>query len=260
MFPSGVKASMTVEAAVVLPLFLSFFLYMMGIMEMMRFQGLVSFALWNAGNKLTVYEVVEEEYSVRIPDVLTSYTLVRNEIASTVGKDRLANSPVEYGINGFMFLDSEYSPQKGIVHIVCTYPVSPPLVLFPTPSRRMVEEYYGRVWNGYEASNSDEVTEYVYVTTYGRVWHASSSCSALHVSIQETDYKALHFLTNQEGQKYVPCSFCVRGDAAKLYVTKQGDCYHERINCRGLKRTVQVVPKEKVKGRNPCKKCVREGK
>ena len=50
-----VPASMTVEAAIVLPLFLFFFLNLMSSIEMIRLHGNLQLALWETGNRMTVY-------------------------------------------------------------------------------------------------------------------------------------------------------------------------------------------------------------
>lgn len=49
------SASMTVEAALVLPLFLFFFLNLMYSIEMIRLHGNLQLALWETGNRMTVY-------------------------------------------------------------------------------------------------------------------------------------------------------------------------------------------------------------
>ena len=53
--PRFIKGSMTVEAAVVLPLFLFFFISLSSSVEMIRLHGNISLALMETGNKISYY-------------------------------------------------------------------------------------------------------------------------------------------------------------------------------------------------------------
>jgi len=59
-------ASMTMEAAVVLPLFFFFFLDLTSSIEMIRLHGNFQMALWDVGNTISVYgalgKEIQEEY------------------------------------------------------------------------------------------------------------------------------------------------------------------------------------------------------
>ena len=40
-----------------------------------------------------------------------------------------------------------------------------------------------------------------------------------------------------------------------LYVTEEGECYHYKIDCSGLKRTVYMINKSQIEGKGPCSRC-----
>ena len=66
------KSSMTVEASILLPLLLFFFLHLMSVVEMLRLHSKLTFALWESGNQLAVYVAIPDELGEKIPDVAVS--------------------------------------------------------------------------------------------------------------------------------------------------------------------------------------------
>ena len=82
----GVQASMTVEAAFVLPLFLFLFVNLGSALEMIRLHGNLQLALWETGNRMCVYGhlvgdeaggEVSETVAGDLGEVAFSYTYVK---------------------------------------------------------------------------------------------------------------------------------------------------------------------------------------
>ena len=81
-----VKASMTVETALVLPLFCFFMIHMGSAIEMMRLHGNLEVALWDAGRQVGIYGGIlnagdageKEDNDDRLGTVAVSYTYVKN--------------------------------------------------------------------------------------------------------------------------------------------------------------------------------------
>ena len=179
------QGSMTVEAAFVLPLVLSFFLYLMSVMEMLRLHGGLEAALWNVGNQLTLYGKTFEDQAESLPGVAISYAVVHKGIKDFLGTDYLEESPLVYGTAGLNYLRSDYLEEENCIDIMITYQVEPVLSLFPFPYRRMNNRYYARCWNGYDVSDPKNVVKYVYVTSCGEVWHATPDCSYIYHQVEQ---------------------------------------------------------------------------
>ena len=243
----GLGASMTVEAAI-------FFLHIMSLIEMLRLHGLLCFSLWECGNQLTVYSAIPSEVEEEIPNIAVSYLYVGNRVKTFLGKEYLDNSPIVWGSNGLNYLSAAYDEE--CVDIGVTYQVKPKITIFPFPYMRMANRYYGRAWTGYDVGQ--EVV-YVYVTTYGEVWHSRADCTYIYIVVQETGRKNIDWLRNANGEKYTVCQLCKDEEAAELvYYTEQGNRYHNSKECSSLTRYIRAIVWQEKMSYRPCGRCVKE--
>ena len=251
-----VKASMTIEAALVLPLFLFFFLQISGFIEMLRLHSNLQYGLWKAGKTLMLYGAAEE-VAETVPELAVSYLYVNGVLQSTLGKEYLDNSPLALGSNGINFLEPDIITESGDVDVTITYQVRPKGQLLPFAYGRLSNRFYGKVWNGYDISSGSESGQVAYVTRYGEVWHITRECSYLDLSVQTALARELGNYRNQWGKSYVKCSFCATGAMPEqVYITQEGDCFHYKEGCLGLTRHVEIISWEEREKYRPCSRCV----
>lgn len=249
-----IGASMTVEAAVLLPLVMFFFLHIMGAVEMLRLHGKLCLALWECGNQLTMYSAMPGELEEKIPDIAISYLYVGNRVKAFLGKEYLDNSPIVHGGSGLNYLASSY--EEDCIDIGVTYQVRPRISLFPFGYMRMVNRYYGRAWTGFDAG---EELKYVYVTLYGEVWHETAECTHIFITVQETDRRNIRWLRNAAGKKYTACELCQNEEAMEtVYYTEQGTRYHNSRECSSLTRYISAILWQEKMSYRPCSRCVGE--
>ena len=276
-FQRRIKASMTVEAAIALPLFVFFFFNLSCAVEMMRLYGNLELALCDVGNRLSVYgyalDTVKEKEKAKedadlwdkLSGVAFSYAYIRGEIVKYVGEDYLNQSPLTYGADGLQFLESEIWGNGDCFEMIMTYSVSPWIKLVGFRSFRMVNRYYGHIWNGYEIPSADTTQERdrdtVYMTEHGKVYHEDRNCSHLNLSVSEADRSEVGKLKNENGTNYTLCAECKDAEAgSKVYITGEGRRFHYDRACSGLKRTVYSVLKITVQDKYPaCKRCSKGG-
>ncbi len=95
---------MTLETALILPLFLFFFLNLGSAVEMLRLHGNLAFALRDVGSRLCVYGSAAETFSEgerpelpELADIALSYTYVKGEVTELLSKQYLDASPLQFG-------------------------------------------------------------------------------------------------------------------------------------------------------------------
>lgn len=253
-----IRGSMTVEAAVILPLVLLFFLHLGSCMEMLRLHGRLAFALWQTGRELTVYGAAMEGTGEGsgIPDLAVSYLYVDSRVKQILGRDYLDSSPLTYGSQGLNYLASEYLEDEDAVNIIITYQVNPKITMFHFPYFRMVSRYYGRAWTGYAVGEETGRTVYVYVTDEGEVWHCRADCSYLKLSIYEAAPETVWMLRNRDGERYRACSRCEDWPVCNLvYLTEEGNRYHTVRGCPALLRSIRAIEWRENIPYRPCSRC-----
>ena len=148
-----------------------------------------------------------------------------------------------------------------IIDLVLRYTIDIPFDLFNVYKPYAIDRVRVRAFTGYDntrhGSHDDSAEEMVYVTEHGSVYHRSLGCSHLKLKIREVDYKDIPGERSSNGAKYYPCEFCCAGHENApftVFVTDDGNRYHSTLSCGALKRTIHEVPLSKA-GLPPCKEC-----
>ncbi len=253
------RGSMTVEASVVLPLFLIFFMALGSAMEMIRFHANLEFALWDIGNRMSVYghtlSVPEEETLwSEVGDIALTYTYVKKEIENYLGKAYLDASPIVGGAEGLHFLESEIWNNGETFEVIVTYRVAPFGEIAGVKGFRMANKYYGHFWNGYRIP-----TDVLYIAENGVVYHKDAMCTHLFLSVRQVTLPEAYTARNRNGEKYRLCELCEKTAPGNwVYITEEGSKIHYKRYCSGLKRTVFEVSVDEVEGYRPCTRCTGE--
>lgn len=278
-----VCAGMTVEAAMVLPLFLFFFLNLGSVMEIIRLHGNLELALWETGSTLSVYghvldkcddltdsqkeemTAVKEEtdsWWMELSGLALSYTYVKSQMIDYLGEAYWESSPLTYGTAGLEFWEGSIWETEGKYELLVTYSVSPFSRISGFGSFRMANRYYGHLWNGYHIPGTEAVAaeQQVYITETGTVYHTYANCTHLQLSIKKVSRQEALASRNYQGGRYAPCEKCSRfAGFGDVYITNEGDRYHFERECPGLKRTVYCVPVSQVSKLRACKRCASKG-
>lgn len=256
------EGSMSLEAALVLPLFLFFFLNLGSAMEIMRLHGRLETALWEVGREAGVYGCIlrvegglEKETLVsEIGDLILSHTYVKARIKKYLGEEYLDASPLRGGSDGLLFLGSDLVNEEDLLEIVLTYQIQPFWNLAGFRSFFMENRYYGRMWTGYDPKKADRAV--YYLAENGEVYHRNQNCTHLMLSIQGIRRENLNAAVNLEGRHYRACLKCVQGPIPEeLWIAEEGECFHARRECSGLKRKYRAVTWEEARKYRPCSRC-----
>lgn len=258
------EAGMAVEASMVLPLFVFFFVNLFCAVEIMRLHGNLQMALWNAGNKMCIYgaslESSEDNLWTEGADIAISYTYLKKAIIDYLGEEYLNQSPLTYGADGLLFTDSELINPDGELSVTLTYQVSPYIKVPGFTAFFMQNRYLSHRWNGYAGTKEDTQTRNYYITENGEVYHCTTECSYLKITKEAITLPQALLRKNESGVSYSLCQKCKKtGVGIKVWITKSGECYHYSEDCPSLKRTIYAVTKAETAGYRPCKRCAEGG-
>ena len=239
------KGSLTIEAAMILPLFMSGMLALVSILFM-----------YLAGQRMQALLInTAEELAVRCSDGHNeALSDIRDEYAKSIPAEDLRF--IRDGSDGIDMTASNLDDSEYIELCVrCEFvPLSGFFDMITVPYGRRC---LAHIWCGYENGYFPD-EEYVYITNDSEVYHSDRECSHIRLTVKQTTPDRLGSLRNDNGSRYRPCEIChARPSDATLYITPEGDRYHNSITCSGLKRTVYTIKKSETGGRRPCSRCGR---
>lgn len=259
------NASMTVEAACVLPIFLFCFMNVMFSFRMLETQSRVLAALHQTGNQICFCGYGSKFIPDALPDGVVSLAMsegyVRGSVTNKLGTSFLQSSAIKGKAAGLSFIGSNIMGENDIVDIQARWWAKPFIGGYGFLGFATGARYYGRAWTGYETDTSDGAGEQtdrmVYITEHGTVYHNARDCYHLTPNISQISAGSVDQKRNQSGQKYRACMYCGEKNVLQTvcYITPEGDCYHNNPNCSGLKRTIYTVPLSTVSDRPPCAAC-----
>ena len=288
------EGSMTIEAALVLPIFIFFMAEILSIYDMVRLQSSMIAALHETGSTISEYafyaeygldelseiggdgaegsmqtdggdgsNVIQGSLGGKAASFAISETYVRGSVVKYLGEDWLNHTCLAWGSSGISYLESSVLNSNGVVEIVADYRIKPFLAMFGLKSLPAQSRYYGHAWTGYvlgddtdTAADAEENEETVYVTPTGTVYHKDHNCTYLKPSIRTIDAGMLDTQRSGDGSKYYPCERCRPSAAGTVVITKEGNRYHSSASCTAIERNAESVPiSEAQKTRRACSKC-----
>ena len=242
------KGSVTIEAAFGIPLFLFAALCLIWLIEIQSIKISITAAAQSAAKS-------SAEDTAVIP-VLNTIKL-KSDIVSLIGEDRINRSIIRGGSSGISCWKSYVSPDTGEMNIKVEYDIMVPIPVIGSPSASLEEKFTISSWNGRNNEQmGGENREIVYMTENGSVYHEDYNCSYLRLSLRYVPYEELGSIRNESGGRYHACEKCVIGSAMTgVYITENGNKYHNTLGCSGLKRTIYAVKRAETGGVGGCSRC-----
>lgn len=242
------KAVLTIETAVVLPLFLIAMLLLM------------SLCLVNYVDE-RICSVVSEESKLEARNIHDGRNYgvsgIEADIRDKLGDGFLNSGIIKGGAEGLDFSNTDISSRE-IIIVSVKYTIKLPFDLFGVGEIDRERKVTMHSWTGYENGlmAAGNMSEYVYMTDNGSVYHRTRECSHIRLNIHVIDGNTVKTLRNSSGGKYKKCIYCKPDTSeAVLYITEDGDRYHNTLSCSGLKRSVYRVKLSEIGGIQPCKRC-----
>lgn len=245
------KGSLTLEAAIVVPIFFFAMLCLAYLLEMMAIQTTVRNALYSVGK-----EAAQQAYTGA---VLTDGEL-EQRIVENIGIDRLEQSVVSGGASGMDCKETKSNWSTGVMDLHVQYQVEIPILMFRITPVTCEETLRIKGWTGYSWALEDEVEkDTVYVTDTGIVYHRDAHCTYLDMSVRAVHAESIEELRNQSGGIYYACESCGKDetDSTIRYITDYGTRYHTSLECKKIQRNVYAISIDEAYGLGGCSKCVK---
>lgn len=261
-FSSDSYGSATVEASIVLPLFILSMLVIVAMCGCVRTRHTVYEGLQETAQYLAEYEYLysmideglhidsEEGMFGDAVNIVTAYMKLGDYIDDT----GLVEKYVSGGIAGLTITRAEYDATDGFIYIELQYTLKANVVLFGELEWVVHERIRQKAYMGYlDDKGVEEGNQYVYITENASVYHTRRNCYHISLSIQQISKSELYSGTNS----LTPCGICTKynTDTGLIYITDTGDHYHTSLSCSGLKRTVYRVKLEDYPYLPACSNC-----
>lgn len=255
-------ASLTVECAMVLPIFMFAMLSVTHLIEAVNFSSMMSAALCETATEYAGYAYAYGKGISKggLAGKAVSLTAARASALSYMGGNFMEKSPVVNGASGISFLRSSVLDKNEMIDLTADYRMRTPydflgFLSIPVTDAARVRAFTGYDNTGRGRDDGREKERIVYITETGTVYHSSLSCRHLKLNIMTTTIDRVKDRRANDGSKYYPCS-CARGiSTGVVYITDDGNRYHGTLSCHALKRTIKSIPISKAGGRGPCRDC-----
>ena len=244
------KGSITIEASIVLPVFMLFVLALIYMLRAISVQSVI----YEAGTETAEYfaEYAYLQDSVDIPELI-DHVLVYKKFSDYLDDKKLVEEYVSGGVKGITFIGSSFSGEDGNIRLRITFclKASTAFGSFKKPKSFVITQ---KCYLGYDKSeckkdlSDDDI--YVYLADNSAVYHKSSGCTYLRMNVTQLTRTAA------ENRRIRPCEYCGRKAGGTVYITEYGERYHGSRSCSRIRRNIRTVRLSEVKGRMPaCSKC-----
>jgi hypothetical protein len=242
------KASLTLEAAVVIPAVAGFLAVLLMFFRVLEVETEIYSALSYAGRKTAAITTVAEDDAEEL-------VLAEVYFREALAEYDAVSEYVRGGTYGVSLLSSDFSGDY--VCLKANYKVVFPVGFFGVNGISVFQESKNRKWTG-STGSADDQDDWVYITETGSVYHSTRECRYLDLSIQSASYGQIESLRNKNQHQYYACALCGEEISVTqtVYITDYGTTYHTKLECSGLKRTIYQVQKSQVETMGGCSKCV----
>lgn len=250
----SVSGSLTVEAAMVLPLFLFAGVILMMPLHILDVERQVQAAAEQVAEEISQGAYAAESWKTE--DFLTSAS-ARGYGEAAVRK-RIGGLSVER----ISLAGSGLLADGETVDLMITYQIKLPFSVFRMGTVKRTCRSVRRAWIGKSGGSEEGKTDagmgadgvIVYVGKDSTRYHRDAQCHYLYNKLQAVSAGELETLRNRSGSRYKPCSRC-GGKGETVYIMESGESYHSSANCISIQAYVREAALEEVEDLGPCTYC-----
>lgn len=275
--PFFAKASITVEAALSVSLFL-FSMYLLILpLNMFRVHRQMQAIVENVAEhacqymyaKYTILPILgksdgevhaSDEEKEQMEDAL-SFTTIMESGGVAVYAQSLAMSEIEDKlVSDIHPLGTWYSTKDEMICVRLNYAYNLPFGIFGFKSLKQSVQSTKRAWVGrngmMKEENKKKDDEMVYVGKTSKRYHKSATCHYLFNDIRKVNVSHLSSMSNRFGKHYQACARCAKGIVSgEVYIMPSGTSYHKEKTCSAIIAYARKVALSDVEHLGACSYC-----
>lgn len=251
------RGSMTVEATLVVPIFIFAFLAIFHMGRMFIAEEQIYVAMMETADYIAERAYPMDKIGIAntdktgIGNMVIGNRMAKTKMKEYIGDTAYVEEYVEGGVDGISYIGSTYITDEDYIDIRLNYNMVIDAPLIKEFKVKLCSRVRQKAYTGY--CYEDEKVEYVYVAENGEVYHRSRDCS--HISLKVSNISKASLKGSYS--HLVPCRLC--GDEGnyngEVYACEYGDAYHYSRGCSGLKRSISRVKLDDVRGMGECSRC-----
>lgn len=263
------SASVSVEAALALSIFIFAIVAMMIPFRMMERQRQVQASLESVNEKLCQYayleyqltkgeELPKDEGEWKEDLILGLANGAAGEGAKILAKRMFSQE----GMERISFLKSKFLMDKETIDFHMDYQMRMPFSVLGLRSLSFSSGSVRRAWIGRDGLHKEEKTDektdqVVYIGKNSTRYHKSRNCHYLSNQLQTISFDHISDYRNQGGGKYYPCAVCGKkaSKGSLVFIMKNGSRYHSDSACSAISAYVQAVKLSEVEDLGACSYC-----
>ena len=265
-YKSFYKGSLTLEAAIVFPIYILFLISIIYILNILTLQNSLQMSMEEASRSISSSAYISEKLiyikehgiSTNLTYSVLNTALIKQIFFTDEIKYLSDNSYIVNGSNGLSFQYTYTNRSSHIIDFNITYNVSIPFLPDNIFKIRINQRCRFRTFSGEDITDkSGEYTKYVYLSTNASVYHSTPYCSYLskYFNILPSSYfdNMVNNATN-----YTACSHCAKNvpKASNVFNCPGSMIYHNRIDCFYLNANIYKVTLESVENSlSLCTRC-----
>lgn len=266
-----VRASLTVEAACALSLFIFAMVSLMMPMKMMDTHRRIQAVTESIAEELTQYAYVTYQIGhgglPKVP-VLGSMAGEFGETLTDTAVKAYAFVKISAAVDSreadqILTVNSKILEDQETIDLVVDYRLKLPFPVFQLEGVRQTVRSRRRAWIGREGKigtsqdGETEKDEIVYIGKNPTRYHRERTCHYLYNNLQTVARNQVGTYRNADGGIYKPCSVCgqAAGAGSQVYIMPSGDAYHSRKDCSAIIAYVQAVRLSEVEYLGGCSYC-----
>lgn len=270
------SASLTLEAAIALTLFIFAVVCLILPMKIMNTDRKIQAALESVGEDFSRYayikDVLEKGEAVKIPGAGEFAKAFCGHLAAGAAEGYaqvMVTGHVDTSaVRHVRMLRSSILGDGAMFDLVLDYEIQLPFPVLGLKAVERTARCRRRAWigitgkdggDGGGGSGGDSRDETVYVGRYSTRYHRSRSCHYLANNLSAVSYEQAAAMRNKGGGKYYACRVCGAGagSGSTVYITPYGESYHTTKNCTAIIAYVQAVRLSEVEYMGACSYCSR---